>query len=86
MKRGELDVVYLEKRGSRALYRRETTEDGRGWRSVFDGVEDFFYEVALDRDALDALAARAASNKSGKAKDGPLHITVGRRWPRGGER
>ena len=70
------EVVFRKSRGVRALHRAEPTNDGRGVRSVEDGQEEFFYETAIDPEALGWLAEKAARNKTGKAKSGALHVRI----------
>lgn len=72
-------VIYQREHSTRRLFRREaiTNEPGvSGTRSLSDGVEEFWYEVSIDRSDLETLARKAASNASLTAKAGPLVIRV----------
>lgn len=54
---------------------------GIGFTSVADGFEDVAYEVMLDLVGVRRLAEKAARNKSGKSKMGPLQVRVMSRRP-----
>ncbi len=49
---------------------------GLGTISVPDGHEEFSFEAHVDMAALYRLADRAAYNKGGKAKAGPLRVEI----------
>lgn len=69
-------IVYPKTRTLRRLTKRVPTADGRGFTTVNDGVEDLYYETVIDLDALGELARKAALNKTGNAKDGPLYVRI----------
>jgi hypothetical protein len=77
MLRGKF-IICENRRATRSLYKREQIKEGgaTGFRSVPDGEEECFYEATVDLDSLDVLAKKAASNKSGKARDGALTVRV----------
>ncbi len=60
----------------RPLYKPQATPDGLGTMSVPDGHEEFAFEADVDMAALYRLADRAAYNKGGKAKAGPLTVKI----------
>ena len=45
-------------------------------RNVETGAEHFVYEVHLDRQALAALVEKAASNKTGRSRSGPITVKI----------
>ena len=61
--------------GARKLYVR--TDDGHGgWTSKEDGSEMYGFVVEVDADWLRSMGARAAANKTGRAKRGGVTAKV----------
>lgn len=70
-------TIFKKSRGTRNIYKHVPLGGaGKGFTSVFDRIEGFYYETTIDLDALGYLAAKAATNKSGKARDGALEVKI----------
>ena len=70
-------TIFKKSRGTRNVYKHVPLQGpGKGFTSVFDRIEGFYYETTIDLDALGYLAAKAARNKSGKARDGALEVKI----------
>lgn len=70
-------TIFKKSRGTRNVYKRVPLKGpGEGFTTVFDHIEGFYYETTIDLDALGYLAARAATNKGGKARDGALEVKI----------
>jgi hypothetical protein len=76
-------VIFPKTRAVRNLYRtvEESGQTPTGGtynsrQSVIDGQEEFYWETSIDWAALEQVAMRAAKNKSGKAKEGPLQVRI----------
>lgn len=67
-------IIFPKSRGTHPLYKRVDTQ--WGFTSEADGSEEFYYETRINMEDLHHLAVKAARNKSGKAKDGPLSVKV----------
>lgn len=62
--------------GSIRRYAMRPTADGKGSRSTDVGGIIYIAHVFLDDEALTYLCNRAALNKGGKAKSGPVHVKI----------
>jgi hypothetical protein len=69
-------IVYRSRRTTKQLYKQEPSTAGHGFISVRDGQEEITYEVGLSERDLDSMARKAAGNRSGESKDGPLRVRV----------
>jgi hypothetical protein len=74
--------------GSRTITRRvqesQTLPDGgtiKTWRSENIGREVYTWRADVNLTDLEAMAARAAHNKTGKCRDGALVVTIVSRRP-----
>ena len=74
-----LEVVIANRYGLRPIYEDQVQEDVR--RSIHTGWEPFYFDVRLDSNALKALAVKAANNKKGVAKRGPVSVRIRYRKP-----
>lgn len=69
-------------RTTRQLYRKEKIvtptqyDQTETVKSIEDGIEQIEYEVTLNGAGLDAMARKAAANKSQKSSDGPVTVRI----------
>jgi hypothetical protein len=75
-----MSIIYKTLETTRRLHKRVPLviagRQANGWTTEPDGHERVVYAVEMDFDALAALARKAAGNKSGKSRLGPLTIEV----------
>lgn len=77
-------MVFPKSRTVRELRKRVPIESktvpgrvsGYGFTTVPDGREEVYYSTEIDGVALEYMAKRAASNKSGVCRDGALVVRV----------
>ena len=70
-------VIYPKTRALRKLYKRVPCAfPVNGFSTVDDGHEEIYYETSIDIHAMHLLAVKAAGNKSGVSKVGPLSVRV----------
>jgi hypothetical protein len=62
--------------GLRAVREVRKRAEGDSYLTVPDGKELLVFDVLVSRDDLNYMAARAARNKNGKCKAGPVTITI----------
>lgn len=73
----ETSTIIVRNSVRRPIYKRiAATPPGVGFMSIPDGAEVVYYTVLLDHSMLNAMAIKAAQNKSGKSADGPLIVKV----------
>jgi hypothetical protein len=72
-------MKLLERRTWRPIEKRVPTTDGRGFTSVVDALEDIWFDTEIDETKLVSLARKAAANKSGKSRVGPIVVTITKR-------
>jgi hypothetical protein len=70
-----LTLVYQDLKARRVLSRRRTNTSP-SWDRVACGSEDITYAVELDHTDLEAMAIKAAGNKSGRSKRGPVLVRI----------
>jgi hypothetical protein len=67
-----MSIIYKRLEATRKLYKRGENP----YINQPDGVERIIYAVDMDFDGLAELARKAAANKSGKSRFGPLTVEV----------
>ena len=74
-------IILKDQKARRVIHKSKRTDDGLGWTVYRVGTEELTYEVALDLTRIEALAIKAAGNKRGRSKQGPITVVVTRREP-----
>jgi hypothetical protein len=62
--------------GLRAVREFRKRAEGDSYETVPDGKELLVFDVLVSRDDLNYMAARAARNKNGKCKAGPVTVII----------
>lgn len=62
-----------------SIREKRPTEDGRGHEWITTGRANVEVDVEIDMKAVEALAVKAANNKTGRSRVGPLTARVYKR-------
>lgn len=68
--------------GKNVIYKKAQAVRSKGFLAAQGRIvrEMLEFETVIDMDALEEMARKAASNKSGKSSDGPLSVRIVHRY------